>query len=293
MLRLFAILWFGVGLCVAQQRAELWEGKVPLAMGESEADRPFMEVYLPKANPTRTGVLVFPGGGYGYLAVAGEGTQVAEWLVQRGVAAFVLHYRVKPYRYPAPMLDAQRGMRLVRSHAAAYGIDPEKLGVMGFSAGGHLASYLMTHPGVKSSPDVSDSVEKLSTQPAFGILAYAVISMRKDITHAGSHENLIGKNIDPLLDAELSNDERVTAFCPPVFLFATTDDPRVPVANSVRFYSAYVNKNLSAEMHLFDHGPHGSGLAEKLPGASAWPVLMQNWMQRHGWMISDAPNPAR
>lgn len=260
----------------------LWSGSAPLSKGSTDAYQPSMDVYLPATNPTQTGVLVIPGGGYGYLA-GPEGTPVAVWLQAHGVAAFVLHYRVAPYHYPAEMLDGLRAVRLIRSRADEFHISTDKIGVWGFSAGGHLASYLMTQwqQQLASSPDKIDAV---NARPDFGILAYPVISMRPEITHHGSHENLLGPLATPEQEAKLSSELHVAENSPPAFLFATTDDGVVPVQNSMAFYAAYVQKHLPIEMHLFEHGPHGVVLAQNLPGASAWPDLLITWMVRHGWM---------
>lgn len=260
----------------------LWSEMVPLSKGSTDADRPFVDVYLPATNPTQTGVLVIPGGAYGYLA-APEGKPVALWLQEHGVAAFVLHYRVAPYHYPAEMLDGLRAMRLIRSRADEFHISTNRIGVWGFSAGGHLASYLMTQwqQQLASSPD---NVDVADARPDFGILAYPVISMRPEITHHGSHENLLGPLATSEQEAQLSSELHVPSNAPPAFVFATTDDGVVAVQNSTAFYGAYIQKHLPIEMHLFEHGPHGVVLAQNLPGPSAWPNLLAMWMVRHGWM---------
>lgn len=287
------VFGLAMGTACAQQsdtpeHLSLWPRHAPMASGDTDADEPMLDVYLPATNPTHTGIVVCPGGSYKYLAVPGEGAKIAQWLVAHGVAAFVLHYRVAPYMYPVPMMDGERAMRLVRSRAASFGIAQDHVGVMGFSAGGHLASFLMTHFDEKL-PEVSDrtrdAVDAISARPDFGVLAYPVISMMPGITHVGSHENLIGKTPNSELEAELSDELHVTATSPPAFLVATSDDPIVPVINSVLFYEAYSKLKLPVEMHLFEHGPHGMNLAENLPGAGAWPELLTTWMVRHGWMM--------
>ncbi|WP_083346083.1 alpha/beta hydrolase [Terriglobus roseus] len=260
----------------------LWSGAAPLSKGSTDADSPSVDVYLPATNPTQTGVLVIPGGAYGYLA-APEGKPVAVWLQEHGVAAFVLHYRVSPYHYPAEMLDGLRAMRLIRSRAVEFHITADRIGVWGFSAGGHLASYLMTQWQQQLVP-ATDSVDAIDARPDFGILAYPVISMSPVVTHHGSHENLLGPNATPEQEAQLSSELHVGENSPPAFLFATTDDGVVPVQNSMALCTAYVQKHLPIEMHLFEHGPHGVVLAQNLPGASAWPNLLITWMARHGWM---------
>ena len=256
-------------------------------------DAPRIDVYLPAQNPTHTAVLVCPGGGYKYLALDHEGAQPAQWLAARGVAAFVLHYRVAPNHYPAPLLDASRAMRLLRSNAEKYGIAPDRIGVWGFSAGGHVASYLMTQfdATLPEAPDHErDAVDALSSRPDFGILAYPVISMVPGTTHPGSHDLLLGPSADATFEAQLSNDEHVQSTSPPAFLFSTTDDAVVPIANSVLFYEAYSAKHLPIEMHLFEHGSHGMGLGKNVPGARMWPNLLADWMCRHGWMTAEDAN---
>ena len=268
----------------------LWSGQVPLSLGTAAADVPRIDVYLPARNPTHTGVLVIPGGGYHYLA-APEGKPVALWLQAHGIAAFVLSYRVSPYHYPAEMLDGMRAMRMVRSRADEFGISNSRIGVWGFSAGGHLASYLMTQRQRKLLPP-QDDIDQMDARPDFGVLAYPVISMLPPITHRGSHDSLLGAEATPEQEAQLSNELHVNADSPPAFIFATTDDGVVPVQNSVSFYEAYVQHHLSVEMQLFEHGPHGVVLAQRLLGPSAWPSLLATWMIRHGWMEQRAAENA-
>jgi acetyl esterase/lipase len=266
----------------------LWDGSAPGAKGQTDADIPRIDVYLPAENPTRTGVLVCPGGGYHYLAMSNEGWPIAVWLNAHGVAAFVLHYRVKPYGYPAPLLDGERAMRFLRSRAALFHLAPDHLGVWGFSAGGHVASALMTAFDA-GDPSAADVIDRVSDRPDFGILAYSVISMDPSIAHPGSRENLLGKNPSPELERQYSNELHVSPHSPPAFLFATSDDATVPVANSLSFYQAYIALKLPIEMHLFEHGRHGAGLAVGLPTLDQWPNLLANWMASHGWM---QPQPA-
>ena len=272
------------GLLAAAQQSTipLWSAPAPLSHGTTAEDQPSIDVYLPSTNPTASGVLVIPGGSYHYLA-APEGKPVALWLQAHGIAAFVLHYRVAPYRYPAEMLDGLRAIRLVRSKAKEFGIADTKIGVWGFSAGGHLASYLMTQYQATLLP-LQDAIDNTSARPDFGILSYPVISMRPGFMHQGSHENLLGPTATPDLETLLSSELHVTADTPPIFLFATTDDGVVPVQNSLAFYQACVDHHVSVEMHLFEHGPHGVVLAQNLTGVDAWTGLLATWMTRHGWM---------
>lgn len=271
-----------ISLNSTPQEIPLWEGKAPGALGDTDADRPTITVYRAARAPNGTGVVVAPGGGYGALAMDHEGRQVAAYFNAMGVAAFVLKYRLGPrYHHPIELGDGQRAVRLVRSRAAEFGVQPDRIGMMGFSAGGHLTATVGTH-FTEGTPDASDTVERASSRPDFLILAYPVISFDKAITHGGSLRNLLGENPDPKLVEDLSNDLRVTARTPPTFLFHTTSDPGVPVENSVRFYLALRKAGVPAEMHLFESGPHGVGLALGDPALSAWPVLMTAWMRGHG-----------
>jgi acetyl esterase/lipase len=205
------------------------------------------------------------------------------------VAAFVLKYRLGPrYHYPNQLLDAQRAIRYVRSHAAEDGIDPNHIGIMGFSAGGHLASTAGTHFD-NGNPDATDPLERPGSRPDFMVLAYPVISMEPGgITHMGSMHFLLGEQPNPMLENELSNETQVTPQTPPTFLFSTTNDETVPVMNSVLFYEALLRSGVPAELHIFEQGHHGSGLAQENPQLRMWPILLQNWLQLHGWMASAA-----
>ncbi len=224
-----------------------------------------------------------PGGGYARLSFSYEGVEVGQWFNKLGVAAFVLKYRLGPrYHHPAPLQDAQRAMRTVRSRAAEFGIDPGRIGIMGFSAGGHLASTLGTHFDAGDS-NATDAVERVSCRPDFLILAYPVITMDLQYTHRGSRTNLLGQNPDPKLVEYLSNELQVTTQTPPAFLFHTTDDATVAVENSVNFYLALRKAKVPAEMHLYEHGAHGTGLG-KDPILASWPQRLADWLRLHGWL---------
>lgn len=273
---------------VAPSPVLLWPNGAPGAVGASDLDKPALTAYLPQQNPTRTAVIVCPGGGYEHLASDYEGSDIARWLNARGVAAYVLRYRLGPrYRYPAPLLDAQRAIRYVRSRASADGFDPTRVGIWGFSAGGHLAATTGTHFDA-GNPEATDPIERLSSRPDFLVLAYPVISMQPGITHEGSMHMLLGEQPNPMLETELSNELQVTARTPPTFLFATTNDPVVPVMNSVLFYQALLRAGVPAELHVFQEGHHGVGLAADNPQLKVWPILLQNWMHLNGWMASGA-----
>ena len=258
----------------------LWPNGAPGALGTDDGDKPSITPYLAKS-PNGTAVVVCPGGGYGALAMDHEGVQIAKWLNSLGISAFVLKYRLGPkYHHPAMIHDAQRAVRTVRSRAAAMHIQPDRIGIWGFSAGGHLASTAATHFD-SGDPEAADPIDRAGSRPDFAILAYPVISLG-EFAHVGSRNNLLGKNPDPKLVEDLSNDQRVTPQTPPTFLFHTTADAAVPVENSVRFYMALRKAGVPAEMHIFQNGPHGVGLAPTDATLSAWGGLLANWLRERG-----------
>ena len=261
----------------------LWPDGAPGALGAGPEDRPKITIYrAPAATANGAAVVVCPGGGYVTLASDHEGKQVAEWLNTLGVSAFVLQYRLGPrYHHPAPLQDAQRAIRLVRARARDYGLDPGRLGVLGFSAGGHLAATTGTHFD-EGRPDASDPIEKMSARPDFMVLAYPVLSMTSPFTHRGSLKNLLGETPDPKLAEDLSNDRSVTARTPPAFLFHTADDASVPVENSLAFVQAMHQAGVPVELHVFPKGRHGVGLAPGDPVLSQWPGLCASWMRARG-----------
>jgi acetyl esterase/lipase len=218
------------------------------------------------------------------LAVDHEGKQIAAWLNARGVAAFVLRYRLGPrYHHPIELGDAQRALRLVRYHAADYGIEPDRIGIWGFSAGGHLASTAGTHFDA-GQPGAADPIDRMGSRPDFMILAYPVISFVTPYVHRGSMRNLLGDDPDPKLAASLSNETQVTRETPPTFLFHTNSDTGVPAENSVLFYLALRKAGVPAEMHIYERGEHGVGLALSDPVLSSWSRRLGEWMKLHGWM---------
>lgn len=272
---------------VSGKTLNVYPGAAPGALGHADADRPTIDVYLPATNPTHSAVLVIPGGSYGKVVADREGAAPAAWLNERGVAAFVLHYRVAPYRYPAPIADAQRAMRLLRGRAGDFGFLPDHLGAWGFSAGGHIASVLATlfDNGIPAS---SDPVERAGDRPDFVILAYPVISMKPGTSHAGSRQNLLGAMPEPALVALLSAEDHVTPTSPPAFVFATDDDDVVPSENSMLYVAACQRARVPVEFHMFEHGHHGVDLAEHLPPLHLWTLLLESWMQQNQWMTPRA-----
>ena len=269
----------------AQEVRPLRPGAAPGAVGDEDLDKPTITIWLPKQNATGSAVVVCPGGGYAHLAMDHEGKQIADWLNGRGVAAFILKYRLGPrYHHPAPLTDVQRAIRTVRQGAAGFGVAPDRIGVWGFSAGGHLASTAATHFD-SGAADAADAIDRVSSRPDFAILAYPVVTMTEH-THKGSRRNLLGETPDPKLVELLSNEKQVSAQTPPTFLFHTSDDPGVPVENSVHFYLALRKAGVPAEMHLYEHGRHGVGLAPADPVLSSWGERLTDWMRGRGLLAS-------
>lgn len=263
-----------------QPKMLLWPTGAPLAAGTEDKDTPWLWLYPapPETTPSGAAVVVCPGGGYGGLATAHEGNEVAKYFNSRGIHAFVLKYRLSPYRHPVPMLDVQRALRLVRANASDWGVDPKRVGVMGFSAGGHLASTAATHFDDGQST-AADPIDRLSCRPDFAILCYPVISFTTEYVHAGSRKNLLGENPDPELVRLMSNELQVTADTPPTFLFHTGEDKGVPPENSVLFYMALRKFKIPSEMHIYERGPHGVGLATADPILGTWPARMVDWLK--------------
>jgi acetyl esterase/lipase len=258
----------------------LWENGAPGALGNAESDRPTLTYYAP-VYPTGTAVVIAPGGGYLYVAINHEGRQIADWYNALGIAAFVLRYRVGPrYHHPIELGDAQRAIRLVRARATDFGVRPDRVGIMGFSAGGHLASTVATHFD-GGSPTVPDPIDRVSCRPDFAILVYAV-SFMEPYAHHTSVTSLLGENPDPKLLKELTNELQVTPQTPPTFLFSTGQDTAAPPEGSVAFYLALRKAGVPAELHVFEKGQHGLGLAFGDPGLSVWPTLLTNWLRGRG-----------
>lgn len=259
----------------------LWPDGAPGAVGTEASDRPSLTIYAPDDNQANgTAVIVCPGGGYGHLATGHEGHDIGEWFKSRGITAFVLRYRIAPrYHHPAPISDAQRAIRLVRARAAEWHVKPDQIGIMGFSAGGHLASTAGTHFD-DGQPDAPDAIDRVSCRPDFLILCYPVISLNSEYTHGGSRQNLLGKEADPKLVASLSNETQVGSRTPPTFMFHTNEDTPVPPENSVLFYLALRKAKVPAELHIYERGPHGVGLAKSDPVLSTWTDRLSDWLKR-------------
>lgn len=258
----------------------LWPAGAPDAKGDQAKDKPTITVYLPMAgNATGAAVAICPGGGYGHLAMDKEGTLVATWLNSFGVAGIVVDYRHngKGYGYPAPQDDAQRAMRLVRSRAGLWGIDVDKVGVLGFSAGGHLASTVATLFG-NGYGKAGDAVDTFSSRPDFSVLCYPVISMNESMTHKGSKKNLLGENPDPALVTLLSTELQITEKTPPTFLLHANDDRTVLPENSIAFYTGLRKASVKAEMHIYEKGGHGFGLGQGKGPVETWPDVCRRWI---------------
>ncbi len=264
----------------------LWPDGAPGALGKEPKDIPTLTVYMPDpAKASGAAMVICPGGGYGHLADH-EGKLYAQWLNELGIAGFVLKYRLGSagYRHPAMLQDAARAVRTVRARASEWNVDPKRVGIMGSSAGGHLASTLLTHFDAGKS-NATDAIERVSSRPDLGILCYAVITMGK-LTHNGSKTNLLGPNPSPELIQELSNELHVTKDTPPCFIWQTSDDATVPVENSLEFAAALRRAGVPFDLHIYEHGRHGLGLgsheydpAKFLP----WTRDCAFWLKENGF----------
>ena len=292
------IVSFLAPLMGQNQILPLWEGDPPNYVETGEVtifdtadivrvrnvQKPDIAVFLPsKKNATGEAVVICPGGGYGILAYDWEGIDIARWLNSKGIAAFVLKYRLPGSKsnvipYKSPLMDAKRAMRLVRYHAEKWNVDPGKVGVMGFSAGGHLASTLSTHFDA-GDPENNDLVERESCRPDFSVLIYPVVTFTKEYTHVGSRENLLGKDPDPELVQHFSNELKVTELTPPAILIHSGDDQVVPVENSIVYYHALQKKEITSELHIFPNGGHGYSLAIGQGHLSTWPDRVIEWIK--------------
>ena len=297
LLVVFAVAFFYIS-GYAQEYKLLWpSGNIPNYKKTAEVEKrdttgivrislvqqPGIEVYLPsKQSANGQAIVICPGGGYGILAYDWEGTDIAKWLNSKGIAAIVLKYRLpnsKSNVVPqlSPLLDAQRALRTVRANAQKWNIKKNQIGIMGFSAGGHLASTAGTHFD-NGDANAADSVDRLTSRPDFMILMYPVISMSKTYMHQGSRNNLIGANPDTALAKYYSNDLQVTKETPPTFIVHATDDAGVPVENSLSFYQALKTNKVAAEMHIYPYGGHGFGLAVGKGYLNTWTDRCIDWL---------------
>ncbi|WP_394775746.1 alpha/beta hydrolase [Flavobacterium sp.] len=264
-----------------KENESITDGKV---QSTSLVTIPTLSIFLPKeSKPNQAAVLIFPGGGYQHLAIDKEGTKVAEWFNSLGIVGIVVKYRlpndkIMKNKNIGPLQDAQEAMRYVRQNAAKYNIDPNKIGIMGFSAGGHLASTLATHYDEKTY----ETTSKISARPDFALLIYPVISMQNDITHKGSQESLLGKNASQDLIDSFSNEKRITPQTPPTFLVHATDDTVVLPENSINYYLALKKNAVKAELHIYEKGGHGFGLGVQ-DTSKFWTRDCQEWLKVNGY----------
>lgn len=275
---------------MAQEKIFLYPStqKVTIDGFEHDKEPPFVEWF--KADPaTANGaaILICPGGGYGHLAVDHEGKDVAAFFNKNGFQAFVLHYRLnngaqQGHRFPDQYNDVTLAMRIVRSRSKEWGVDADRIGILGFSAGGHLAS-MATTMHIAANPKGKTTIEKFSSRPAFSILIYPVIDLAGRAAHTGSRQNLLGKNPDNALVDSLSTQNRVDRHTPPTFIVFSNDDNVVPPENGILFYQALRTNGVSASLHIYDRGGHGYGMAPDDPVLSTWPALCVAWLKKLGY----------
>ena len=274
------VLLFFVMMVQADDTFPLWKEGAPGALGDAEKDIPTLTVFKPEeGTATGAAMVVCPGGGYGHLA-GHEGKDYAEWFAKNGVTAFVLRYRLgsSGYRHPRMLEDAARAIRTVRARADEWGIDPKRVGIIGSSAGGHLASTLLTHFD-EGNADASDEIERQNSRPDLGILCYPVISLG-EFTHGGSKKNLLGENPPDEVVRLLSNELQVTTNTPPTFLWHTMEDTAVPAQNSMLFAMALQKNKVPYELHIYEKGRHGIGLA----GGHPWTGQCLRWLKLRGFV---------
>lgn len=249
-----------------------------------DVDVPTLTVFRASAEKAvGTAVIVCPGGGYARLSAVKEGSEIAEWFNTLGVTAFVLRYRLGDYGHPQPLRDALRAIRTVRAHADDYGVKTDRIGIMGFSAGGHLAASAAT---LFDTPEgrTGAALDDVSARPDFSILMYPVITMQDQFTHGGSRRNLLGENPSAKLVDHMSTELQITANTPPTFIFHTQEDRTVPVENSLMYYAALRAAGVPGELHVYEKGPHGVGMRPPHAAALAWPAACATWLRGRGWL---------
>lgn len=293
-----------------KREISLWNRKIPnyQDVGETEiindeaglksfklVNNPNISIYLPsEKNLTGQAVLIIPGGGYQAVVYEWEGSDVAKWLNANGIVAFVLKYRLPTaqnniVRHKSPLLDATRAMKIIRANTSEWKIDKNQIGVMGFSAGGHLATTLGTHFN-NSKNEITDEIDLESSRPNFIVLLYPVISMVAEYTHVGSKINLLGNNPTEELEKFYSNEKHIGENTPPTFLVHSSDDEVVNVENSIAFYKALRDKGVDAEMHIFQNGEHGFSLANGDENLKIWKTLCINWLRKQNMTIEQIKN---
>jgi acetyl esterase/lipase len=264
----------------------LWENGAPNALGKDAKDIPMAMVRLPASDKPTAALVICPGGGYGHLAMGHEGHEIAEWANKLGMAAIICDYRhrAKGYGHPAPLQDALRAIRLTRAKAKEWNVDVNRVGILGFSAGGHLVSTVLTHfdGGDANSTDV---VAQQSAKPDFGVLAYPVILFGQPKSHKGSEKNLLGPAASEEQLRSLQNDLNVTKETPPTFLFHTLEDVAVPPENSLAFYAAMVKNGVPGELHIYEKGKHGVGLGKNIEATNDWSNALARWLKTRGIVV--------
>lgn len=279
---IFALLLCICASAYAQDSTE--PALIPLWPDNADAT---LQLYQPPADKaSKAAIIVCPGGGYAHLAKH-EGHDVAQWFQSIGITAIVLKYRRgTQYGHPVPLNDAQRAIRTARANASKWQIDPARIGIMGFSAGGHLAASASTHfdDGNSTATDPPPSPEKFSSRPDFSILGYPVITMTLPFTHKGSRKNLLGDTPSDALVDLMSNEKQVTAKTPPTFIFHSVDDKVVPLENTLLYVEALRKANVPFEFHVYETGNHGYGLAKNNPKINTWPTLLENWLRSRGFL---------
>ncbi|MEH7254036.1 alpha/beta hydrolase [Neobacillus niacini] len=261
------------------KKIQVWQSVKIKDIGSNE-DCPNIELFLLEGGGPHPVMIVAPGGGYGSRAPH-EGYPVAEWLNSIGVSAIILNYRVAPFKHPIPLGDAKRAIRLVRYHAPKWNADPNRVGIIGFSAGGHLASTAGTDFDLGNA-ESEDPIENMSCRPDVMVLCYPVITMGEH-THAGSRLNLLGENPEEEMISLLSNEHQITENTPPAFLWHTADDAAVDVQNSLLFAAGLRRNKVPFELHIFESGTHGLGLAQEHAEAKAWASLCEAWLRKKGF----------
>lgn len=289
-------------LYAQKQSIDLWNGKITGAILNADyiqtvdsADNwikmrfvtdPSLDMFpAPAEKANGTAVIICPGGAYWGLAISHEGVEVAQWLNSLGVTAFVLKYRlpddsIMKDKSVGPMQDGQEAIRMVRRHAKEWGINPNKIGIMGFSAGGHLASTLSTHFNEK----VYEPIDAISARPDFSLLIYPVVSMEEQITHSGSRYNLLGENPSEEQVKRFSNEQQVSGETPPAFLVHSLDDGAVLAQNSIGYALAMKRNNVPCELHIYQSGGHGYGLGKSVGTESVWPEACRKWLEARGFL---------
>jgi acetyl esterase/lipase len=281
---LAAFMWVASSACAAPEPVPLWPQGAPGALGKEPADVPTITIYPAPNGPAggAPAIVVCPGGGYGGLA-AHEAEPIAQWLNTLGVTGVVLKYRLGPrYQHPAPLDDARRALRTVRARAGEWKIDPKRVGILGFSAGGHLAATASTQFDA-GDPAAADPVDRMSSRPDVSVLVYPVITMTDPHTHAGSRRNLLGGSPNTQQVEAMSAEKRVTKETPPAFIFHTADDQPVPVENAILYASALRKHGVPFELHVYETGRHGVGLATNDPILRTWPGRCADWLGKRSF----------